>query len=141
MSKQIEEDEIERLKKEKYDKLKKNFLKNKLLRKKLEEEELRKKLEEEDLKRKKLEEEELLRKKLEEELLKKNIKEKENEIDNLKIAEETNNEDDIINKKIDSLDDWEDLTAKSINLDDEDAAQLIKEFVILDKPEMEEKNE
>ena len=86
----------------------------------------------------KMEEEKL---KLEEELLKKNIKEKENEIDNLKIADETNNEDDIINKKIDSLDDWEDLTAKSINLDDEDAAQLIKEFVILDKPEMEEKNE
>ena len=138
----------------------KNKIKDELKKKEIEKEELQKKIKEisnekdkkimEIEKEKKEKELELLAEKqkmeeeklkLEEELLKKNIKEKENEIDNLKIAEETNNEDDIINKKIDSLDDWEDLTAKSINLDDEDAAQLIKEFVILDKPEMEEKNE
>ena len=138
----------------------KNKIKDELKKKEIEKEELQKKIKEisnekdkkimEIEKEKKEKELELLEEKqkmeeeklkLEEELLKKNIKEKENEIDNLKIAEETNNEDDIINKKIDSLDDWEDLTAKSINLDDEDAAQLIKEFVILDKPEMEEKNE
>ena len=125
----------------------KNKIKDELKKKEIEKEELQKKIKEisnekdkkimEIEKEKKEKELELLAEKqkmeeeklkLEEELLKKNIKEKENEIDNLKIGEETNNEDDIINKKIDSL-------------DDEDAAQLIKEFVILDKPETEEKNE
>ena len=80
----------------------------------------------------KMEEETL---KLKEELL------QNKEIDNLKISEEKNKEDEIINKKIDSLDDWEDLTAKSINLDDEDSNQLINDFVILNKPENEEKKE
>jgi hypothetical protein len=86
----------------------------------------------------KMEEEAL---KLKEDLLQKNIEEKKLEIDNLKIENENNeNEDDLTLKKLNSIDDWEDLTALSIKLDEEDTKKFISEFVIVEKPNESEDN-
>ena len=81
----------------------------------------------------KLEEETL---KLKEGLLQKNIEEKKPETENLKIENENNenDEEDLTKKKLDSIDDWEDLTALSIKLDEEDAQKILSEFVIVEKP-------
>ena len=138
----------------------KNKIKDELKQKEIEKEELQKKIQEisdekdkkimeieKEKKEKELEfleqkekmEEEAL--KLKEDLLQKNIEEKKLEIDNLKIENENNeNEDDLTLKKLNSIDDWEDLTALSIKLDEEDTKKFISEFVIVEKPNESEDN-